>query len=65
MKVQAKLFAKAVPGGSHFDNLAGKADHIIQPGGFQEDALQCFAASQARQAVSFGYPEHHQAVIEG
>jgi hypothetical protein len=64
MKLKTQLLAKAIPGGRYFCYLAGNADYIIQTGGFQQDALQCLAASQPRQAVGFRRPQHHQAVIE-
>ena len=44
MEVQTKLLAKAVPGGSDFDNLTGNADHIIQSRCFQQDALKRLAS---------------------
>ena len=43
MKLEIELLAKAVSGGRHFSNLAGNADYKIEPGGFQQNALQRFA----------------------
>ena len=37
----------------YFCYLAGQADHIIQPGGFQQDALKRLAGTQPRRAVRF------------
>ena len=64
MKVKIKPLAKAVPGGRHFCNLAGKADHKIQAGGFQQNALKRLAGSQPRRAGRFRCSQHHQAVVE-
>ena len=64
MKLKIKLLAQTVPGRRHFYDLTRKADHIIQSRGFQQDALQRLASSQPRQAVGFGHPQHHQAMVE-
>ena len=64
MKLEIQLPAEAVPGGRNFSHLAGKADDKIEPGGFQQDALQGLAGSQPRRAGRFRRPQHHQAVVE-
>ena len=64
MKFETELLAQAIPGGRYFCHLTGKADRIVQTGGFQQDALKRLAGSQPRQAVRFQRPQHHQAVIE-
>ena len=45
---------------------AGQADHIIQSGGFQQDALKRLAGTQPRRAVRFrpSCPQHHQTVVK-
>ena len=40
----------------YFCYLAGQADHIIQPGGFQQDALKRLAGTQPRRAVDSALP---------
>jgi hypothetical protein len=42
---------EAVSGGRHFMNLAGNADYKIEPGGFQQNALQRLTGAQPRPAV--------------
>src|SRR6188472_1064277 len=64
MKLETELLTKAVLGGRHFCNLAGKADHKIQTGGFQQNALKRLARSQPRRAGRVRRPQHHQAVVE-